>query len=98
MAAAVRCEPRVGGDGAEQVDERQIGQADVAEVDAVAGEHPHAAFGGPGGQLVEQPGLADPGVAGEQDGGGPARLRALDMRQQAGELIGPAHQRRVVPA
>jgi hypothetical protein len=64
----------------------------------VAGEDAQPALGGARGQLVEQPGLADTGVAGEQDRGGPARLGPLDMRQQAGELVGPAHQRRVVPA
>jgi hypothetical protein len=91
-------ERRVGGHRAEQVDERQVGQADVAQVDAVAGEHPHAALGGPGAQLVEQPGLADPRVAREQDGGGAAGPGPFDVRQQAGELVGPAHQRRIVPA
>ena len=93
-----RRERGVGGHGAEQVDERQVGQADVAEVDAVAGEDAHAPLDGAGGQLVEHAGLADPRVAGEQDGRGPAGLRPLDMRQQVGELLGSAHQRRVVPA
>ena len=98
VAGAGRCELGIGRDHTEQVDEGQVGQADVAEIDAVAGEHADASCGGPRGELVEQPRLAHTCVAGEEDGGGAAGRRPVDAGQQAGELIGPAHQRRVVPA
>jgi hypothetical protein len=85
-------------DGTQQVDEGQIGQADVAEVDAVPGEHADPAGGRPGAQLVEQPGLADARVAREQDRRGAARDRLIDVRQQPTELLGPADDRGVLPA
>ena len=58
---------------AEGVDEGHVGQADVADLHAAADQHPDAAALGPGGELVEQPGLADAGVAGDQPDGRPPR-------------------------
>jgi hypothetical protein len=98
VGRGLRGERRIGRHRPQQVDEGQVREADVAEVDAVPRQHAHAPFGGAGGELVEQPGLADTGVTGQQDGGRAAGHRAVDVRQQAGELVGPAHQRGVVPA
>jgi hypothetical protein len=64
----------------------------------VPGQHPHSPRAGPDGQFVEQPGLAHARVTGEQDCGRPAAFRPLEVREQAVELVGPAHQRGVVPA
>jgi hypothetical protein len=89
---------RLDRDRPEQVDEGQVGQPDVTEIDAVPRQHPHAALGRAGGELVEQPGLAHPGVTGQQDRGAASCDRPLEVRQQAGELVGPSHHRRVVPA
>ena len=88
----------VPGDRAQEVDERQVGQPDVTEVDAVPDQHPDPAGAGSDGELVEQPGLADPGVPREQDGGAAAGRGAVDVRQQPAELVGPADDRGVVPA
>ncbi len=88
----------IGGDRPEQVDERKVGQTDVAQVDAVTGEHAQPGRGGATAQLVEQPGLADPRVTGEEHRGRAPGHRAVHVREQPGELLVPADQRRVVPA
>ena len=54
--------------------------------------------GRPGAELVEQPGLADPGVARQQDRRAAAADRTIHVRQQPPELLGPADDRGVVPA
>jgi hypothetical protein len=82
---------------AQQVDERQVGQSHVAEVDAVAGEHVHAAFDRARGQFVQQPRLTDARVAGEQHAGRPTLGGPIDVRQQPGQFTGPAHHRHDVP-
>lgn len=87
----------IGGHRAQEVHEGQVGQADVAQVDAVPGEHPEPALLGPGGELVEQPGLPYARVAGQENGPRPPGGGAVEGRQQAGELGGPSHHRRVVP-
>ena len=58
---------QVGGEPAEDLGEREVGQRAVAEVEAVAGEDLPALGEGEVAQLGEEPGLADAGVAGEQD-------------------------------
>ena len=56
-----------------------------------------AALTGPAHELGRQPGLADAGVAGQQDGRGPAGHGAVDRGQEAVQFLGPADQRCVVP-
>ena len=63
----------VAGDGAEQLAERQVGQGAVAEVEAVTDHDPPAGVDRAVAQLGEQPGLAQAGVAGEQEHGGAGR-------------------------
>ncbi len=75
-------EPLVGGQHSEDLGERQIRQAHVAQVDAVPGEDDRPGRGGPPGDLVQGPGLADPGVPGDQHG---ARLTGAGALQYAGE-------------
>src|SRR4029453_13305891 len=77
---------------AEGVHERHVRQADVADLHAAAVEDADAAALGPGGQLVEQPGLADAGVAGDQPDRRPSALGPLQQGEQAVELLGPADE------
>jgi len=51
----------------EHLGEGQVGQGAVAEVEAVAGVHLPPAGAGERGELLQQPGLSDARVAGEQD-------------------------------
>ena len=69
---------QVAGDPAGDLRERKVGKGRVGEVEAVAGEDLPAAVDGPVAELGEEPGLADTGVAGEQDRG------ALGGRGRAG--------------
>ena len=79
-----------GGHPAEHLGEREVGQGAVAEVEAVSGEHLPAVGVGQVAQLGEQPGLADAGVTGEQDGArfvavGPL-VRTRTDAEQGGDL------------
>ena len=67
-AAKAGGEPVVGGGRAEDLREREIGQADVTEVHAVAGQDGHAGGVRVRGGLRQHAGLADAGVPGHQDG------------------------------
>ena len=60
----------VDGQPAEHLGEREVRKRAVAEVEAVAGEHLPALGVGQVAQLGEQSGLADTGVAGQQNGPG----------------------------
>src|SRR4030095_11608817 len=81
-----------GAEVAEGVDERHVGEAHVADLHAAADQHPDPAALGPGGELVEQPGLADAGVAGDQPDRRPAALGPVEQAEQALELLGPADE------
>jgi hypothetical protein len=72
----------LGGEPAQHLAERKVRQRALAEVEAVAGEHPPSLALGQVAQLHQQPGLADPGVPAEQDGAGPVALRT-DTEQVA---------------
>ncbi|GAB3942000.1 hypothetical protein GCM10027614_28280 [Micromonospora vulcania] len=50
--------------------ERGERQAGLAELQALPDEHPRAGLGGVPGELLQQPGLADPGLAADQHGAG----------------------------
>ena len=66
----------------------------AAQLDTATGQHGGAGGPGPGHQLADQPGLADPGLAADQHrrrgaGGGP-----VGRRGQPGQLLGPADEGR----
>ena len=67
-----------------------------AAVDGHAGPlgHPCAGPAGPGHELVDQPGLADPGLAGEQHGARGAGPGRVERGLEHPHLIGPADERR----
>jgi hypothetical protein len=88
----------IGRDRAQQIHEGQIGQADVAKVDAVPDQHAGTTLGRPRRELVEQPGLAHARVTGQQDRGRATRHRVVDVRQEPRQFPGPADHRHVVPA
>jgi hypothetical protein len=87
-----------GGEAAEGLAERQVGQGAVAEVQTVPDQDPVARVLGPVPQLGEQAGLADAGVAGQEHGSVGGGRRAGGARQanearQPVELSGSADQR-----
>ena len=71
---------------AEQLGERKVGQGAVAEVETVPDQAPPARAGGPGDELVQEPGLADAGVAGEQHGPGLRVTAEAELLGQVREL------------
>jgi hypothetical protein len=81
-----------GAEVAEGVDEGHVREADVAGLHAAADQHPDPGGLGPGGQLVEQAGLADAGVAGDQPDRRAAALGPLQQPEQAVELLGTADE------
>ena len=83
---------RSGAEVAEGVHEGHVREANVADLHAAADQHPDAAALGPGGELVEQPGLADAGVAGDQPDGRAAALGPAEQGDQVAELLGPADE------
>ena len=54
--------------------EGQVGQAGLADVETASGQHQGALLGGIVGELVEQPGLADARVPGDQHRAGRAGI------------------------
>jgi hypothetical protein len=72
----------------QRLHQRQVGQAGADQVDAAPAQDGRAGAPRPLGQLVGQPRLADPGVAGDQHGaataGGRRGQRGLQPRQLAG--------------
>jgi hypothetical protein len=85
---------RVVGEPAQGVHHREISQADVAQLHAASAEHPHPAAPGPLAKCQQQPGLAHPGVAGDQHDLGPALLGPVQRRLELAQLDGPADERR----
>ena len=81
---------RLGGEAPEGLAERQVGQRAVTEVETVTDEDPVARLLRPVAQLGQQPGLADTGVAGQQDGVLGERL----VRGQADQAGQPVRARR----
>ncbi len=86
-------EPLVGGQRAEDLGERQIGQTDVAQVHAVPGEHGGPGRRGPAGDLVQGPGLAHPGVPGDEHRASLTGTGALQDAGEAGEFVLAADER-----
>jgi hypothetical protein len=82
----------VGGQLPERLGQRRVRQRPVADVEAATAEHGHAGRLGLAGQLGDQPGLADPGLARHDHGDrGPGR-RPLGGGPEPGELGGAAGQ------
>jgi hypothetical protein len=86
-------EPLVGGEQAQDFREGQIRQTHVAQVHAVAGEHGRPGRGGPPGDLVQGPGLADPGVPGDEDRAGLPGAGALQHAGETREFVLAADER-----
>lgn len=86
-------EALVGGEHAEDLGERQIRQAHVAQVHAVTGEHGRPGRGGPSGGLVQRPGLADPGVPGDEDRAGLTGAGAFQYAGETREFVLAADER-----
>ena len=82
-----------GGDleAAEDLGEGEVGQGAVAEVEAVAGDDLPAEVEGAVAQRGEEPGLADAGVAGEEDGcrrrAGAATVAGRDDAEPESEVL-----------
>ena len=61
----------------------KVGQSAVGEVEAVAGDHLPPGLVRPVAELGEEPGLADAGVTGEEDGRAVGRDSAVSGRRDA---------------
>jgi hypothetical protein len=82
----------VAGQPAQGLGDRRERHALLAQGDAAATQHPHALVGGGDGQLVGQPGLADPRLPADQCH---QRLAVRGMREQAAQprqLLGAADE------
>ena len=73
--------------GGDDLQERQVPQRAVGQVDAVPDQHPATAPAGPFGELGQQPGLADPGVAGQHRQARPGVLRGSVQTGQGGQPV-----------
>jgi hypothetical protein len=87
-------EPVVRGQYAEDLRERQVRQAHVAQVHTVAGEDGHAGGCGVGRGFCQRAGLADARVARHQYGAGVAVLRPLQHAGEPGEFVLSPDERR----
>ena len=77
----------LGGEPAQSGEEGDIGEADVADLQAPANQHLCPLPTGLVGQLSQQPSLADPSIAGYQHYGRLALLGLLQGSQQSGEFL-----------
>jgi hypothetical protein len=83
------------GQSAEHLGEREVRERAVAEVKTVPGEHLPALGVGQVAELGEEPGLADPGVAGQQNGPGRDAVGVrtdAEHRSKLRQLGVPSHQ------
>ena len=94
-------------EGPESLDEWRVRHAMTAHLEARAREHVRAALGRRAGEPFEQPGLADPGLAGDDDRPAIAVARLREGVAEARELrptpdeplgLGPGHGRRMIRA
>ncbi len=84
---------RVGGrERAERFDERPVGRAGVAAVDAPTDQHPRSSFGGHGGELPQESRLPGAALALDHDGGRPALAGVVQCGHQSGQLRPTAHE------
>jgi hypothetical protein len=82
------------GQGAQRLDHRGVGQHALGDVQAATTQRHHTRLGCVVGQLGDQAGLADAGLARHHHDGGLAAGRPLQHRPQLGELAITAHQHR----
>jgi len=78
----------------QRLHDRGVGQPAAAELDATADQHPGARRLGPCRQLGDEAGLADAGLAAEQDDRRLARAGTLEGRLQPAQLLGPSDEDR----
>jgi hypothetical protein len=84
---AVERRPAVGAQHlAQHGGERRERQPFLAQLEALAGEDPGTSGTGVAGELVDQPGLADAGLAAHEHGGGLVVAGALERLAECGEL------------
>ena len=83
-----------GGQRAQRLHHRRVGQDALPDVQAAAGERHHPETGGIAGRLSHQPGLAYPRLARDQHGSGLAGCCPLDRRPEPGHLGVAADQHR----
>jgi hypothetical protein len=81
---------------AQDLGERQVGQRAVAEVEAVADQRAPAGPVRAVAELAQQPGLPDPGVAGQQQSAGHGRGADPGQPGELVELVVTADERVVV--
>jgi hypothetical protein len=68
------------GEPTQGVHHREVGEADVAQLHAASGQHPHPAAPSPLAKCQQQAGLAHPGVTGDQHDLGSALLGPVQRR------------------
>jgi len=78
---------------AQGIHHRQKGQADVAQLDTAAGQHPHPAPASPVGKRQQQAGLAHSSVPGDQHHLRAALLGPFQHRVEPAQLHRPADER-----
>ena len=81
-------------DVAEQPDHRPVRQPAAVDRDAGAPGDEGIAVPGPPAELVDQPRLADPGIAADEHGGGPTTLDLVEDGAQLFELAAPPDELR----
>jgi hypothetical protein len=87
---------RVGGivgKAAQGVHHREVGKADVAQLHTAAGKHPRPALLGLIGELGQQPGLAHPGITGQQHDLRAAVLSPVQRPLDSAQLSSPTNER-----
>jgi len=83
----------VDGQRAQGLGERQVRESDAADVETVTGQNRRTGLAGAGGELDEQTGLADSGVACDQDHAGLAPTRVVERAHQRTQLGVAADER-----
>jgi hypothetical protein len=93
-------------DSSQHRPDRRVRKFALGKAEAVPGEHVRATFLGDARELPEEPALADPGVAGQEDRRELAHSCALEGFQERGELLptadelgarNAARHRRIIP-
>jgi len=82
------------GERAQGADQRGEGELALTEVDAVATDHAHPVRAGEALELGDQPGLADPRLAGHEGQRGGSAARGGEGAAELGELRVPAYEPR----
>jgi hypothetical protein len=83
---------QVADEAVQRLDDRRERQPLLAQRHTTATQHPHPLLGGGGGQLLDQPGLADPGLPAEHRQQRLAVGGAGQQLAQPRQLLGAAHK------